>query len=111
MAKLMSSIQVARSPPVLAVLALLTHLILHQSEWDNHLHIWIVIWLLSFGSVATVECIQDPRVHSIGSVVKVTITAVVWYFGVLTASTLTHRVLFHRLRKVAALHHVSSWQD
>lgn len=99
MAKLTSSAQVARSPPVLAVLALLTHLILHQSEWDNHFHIWIVIWLLSFGSVATVECIQDPRVHSIGSVVKVTTTAVVWYFGVLTASTLTHRVLFHRLRK------------
>lgn len=110
MAKLMSSIQVTRSPPVLAVLALLTHLILHQSEWDNHLHIWIVIWLLGLGSIATVECIQDPRFHSISTVVKVTTTAAVWYFGVLTASTLTHRVLFHRLRKVISLHHVSSQQ-
>ena len=106
MAKLMSSVQVARSPPVLAVLALLTHLLLHRSEWDNHVHIWVVIWLLGFGSVATVECLQDPRFHSIGTVVKVTTTAVFWYFSVLTASTLAHRVLFHRLRKVIGLHYI-----
>lgn len=60
------------------------------------------IWLFGFGSVATVEYIQDPQANSITAVAKVTTVAAAIYFGVLSASILVHRVFFHRLRKVVS---------
>lgn len=103
MTKFISPVEVAHSPPVLAVLALLSHLVLHRGEWDNRFHIWFGIWFLGFGGIAMSEYAQGPQSHSISSVLKTTTTAAVLYHGVLSTSILAHRVLFHRLRKVMAL--------
>lgn len=104
MAKLFDPVEVAHSPPVLAFLALFTHLVLHKDEWDNNINRFLWIWLIGFGGVATAEYIQDPRANSIGAVAKVTTTAAAIYFSVLSASILVHRVFFHRLRKVFFLY-------
>jgi hypothetical protein len=101
MAKLVNPVELARSSPVLAFLGLFTHLILHRDEWDNDLNTFIMIWLFGFGGIAIAEYAQDPRINTIGAAVKVTATAAAIYFSTLCMSVLAHRVLFHRLRKVA----------
>ncbi|KAH6637784.1 cytochrome P450 [Boeremia exigua] len=100
MAKLVNPVEIAHSPPVLAFLALFTHLVLHRNEWDNHINLFIYAWLLGFGGIATAEYVLDPRANSIGAVVKVTATAAATYFGVLITSILIYRGFFHRLRKI-----------
>ncbi|KAF1929082.1 cytochrome P450 [Didymella exigua CBS 183.55] len=96
MAKLVDPVGIANSPPVLASLGLITHLLLHRDEWDNDMSIWLGAWLFGIAGIAVTEY---TRANSIGNVVKVTATAAAIYFGVLAASILAHRVLFHRLRK------------
>lgn len=100
MARLVNPVEIAHSPPVLAVLSLFTHLILHRDEWDTRMTSWLTAWILGFSGLAAAEYLQDPRASSVGAVAKVTATAAAIYFGVLSISILAHRVLFHRLRKV-----------
>ncbi|KAJ8111353.1 hypothetical protein OPT61_g6036 [Boeremia exigua] len=100
MAKLVNPVEIAHSPPVLAFLALSTHLVLHRDEWDNNINIFLWTWTIGFGGIATAEYLQDPRANSLGAVARVTTTAAAIYFSVLCTSILVHRVFFHRLRKI-----------
>jgi hypothetical protein len=100
MVRLVNPVGIAHSPPVLAAFGLITHLILHRDEWDNIMASWLIAWFFGFSSLAAAEYLQDPRANSVGAAVKVAATAAAIYFGFLSTSILTHRVLFHRLRKV-----------
>ena len=100
MARLVNPVGIAHSPPVLAALGLITHLILHRDEWDNSMASWLVAWFFGFSGLAAAEYLQGSGANSVGAVVKVAATAAAIYFSVLSTSILAHRVLFHRLRKV-----------
>lgn len=91
----------AHSKPVFAFLALGTHWILHNGEWDNSFHAVIAIWLLFFGGIATAEYVSDPRITTVGAAVGVAATAAAVYFSTLVTSIILHRGFFHRLRKVS----------
>jgi predicted MFS family arabinose efflux permease len=96
--------ELVQSKPLIASLALLTHYVLHSDEWDNSIHIFLGIWGVSFGTIAAIEYVVDPRAQTVGSAIHVTITVAAIYFGSLIASVLLHRGLFHRLRKVSLQH-------
>ncbi|KAF3053402.1 hypothetical protein E8E11_001257 [Didymella keratinophila] len=99
MTRLVDPVGIAHSPPVLAILGLTTHLILHRDEWDNNMASWLMAWLFGFSGLTAAEYLQDPQANTVGAALKVAATAAVIYFGVLSTSILAHRVLFHRLRK------------
>ncbi|KAH8724657.1 cytochrome P450 [Phaeosphaeriaceae sp. PMI808] len=92
-----SSVQIA---PIFVLLALATHYILHNGEWDNTFHVILAIWTVAFSGLAVTEYMYDPRVNSVNAVLRITATAASLYFGVLTTSILLHRGFFHRLRKI-----------
>jgi hypothetical protein len=93
-------IQVACSKPAAALLALATHYVLHNGEWDNSFHIFLGIWTVALGGLAVTQYVYDPRTHGIVAASKVTAASAAVYFTVLTTSILLHRAFFHRLRNV-----------
>jgi hypothetical protein len=100
MVRLVNPVGIAHSPPVLAALGLITHLILHRDEWDNSMASWLMAWFFGFSGLAAAEYLQDPGASSVGAAVKVAAIDAAIYFAILSTSILAHRVLFHRLRKV-----------
>ncbi|CAO2656425.1 Nn.00g052280.m01.CDS01 [Neocucurbitaria sp. VM-36] len=100
MAQLIRPIEIAHNRLIIALLALVTHYVLHSGEWDNAFHIFLGIWTLAFGGIAAAEYMSDTQAKTIGSVVQVTATAAIIYFGTLTTSILLHRGFFHRLRRI-----------
>ena len=100
MAQIVQPVELAHNKPMIALLALATHYVLHNGEWDNAFHIFLGIWTVAFGGLAAAEYAYDSRGSTISAAVKVTATAAVVYFSVLTASIFLHRGFFHRLRKV-----------
>jgi hypothetical protein len=100
MPHLVSAVEFARSKPVVALLALTTHYILHNGEWDNDFHVFLGVWLVAFSGLATAEYASDSRANTIDAVMKTTASAGIVYFSVLVTSILLHRGFFHRLNKV-----------
>ncbi|KAF2851298.1 cytochrome P450 [Plenodomus tracheiphilus IPT5] len=90
----------ATSKPVAAGLALATHAILHQGEWDNEFHLVLRAWTLALGGLATAEYIYDPHVSSIGTAIRITSVTAAVYMSVFITSILIHRAFFHRLRHI-----------
>lgn len=93
-------VQLARSQPAAALLALATHYLLHSGEWDNSFHILLGIWTVGFSGLAVSEYIYNPRPDGIVAAAKVSAASAAVYFGVLMASIFVHRAFFHRLRNV-----------
>jgi hypothetical protein len=93
-------VQIARSKPITALLAIATHYVLHSGEWDNTFHIFLGIWTFAFSGLAVAEFTCDPRVNSVIAAAKVSATAATVYFTVLITSILLHRGFLHRLRHV-----------
>lgn len=93
-------LELARIKPIIALLALASHYVLHSDEWDNGFHIFLGIWTIAFGGLATAEYVYDPRIKTIGAVIQFIATTAAVYFGTLITSILLHRVFFHRLRRV-----------
>jgi fatty-acid desaturase len=83
-----------------ALVALATHYVLHNGEWDNKFHIFLGIWTVAFSGLAVVEYTYDPRTNSIVAATKTSATVATVYFTVLTTSILLHRAFFHRLQDV-----------
>lgn len=100
MAKYAHMVQLARSKPAAALLALATHYVLHNGEWDNSFHIFLGIWTVGFSGLAVSEYAYNPRPHGIVAAAKASAASAAVYFGVLMASILIHRAFFHRLRNV-----------
>jgi hypothetical protein len=100
MAQFFQIVQLARSKPIIALIALATHYVLHNGEWDNTFHIFLGIWTVAFSGLAVTEYTYDPRVNSVIAATKVSATAATVYFTFLTTSVLLHRAFFHRLRNV-----------
>lgn len=100
MAQFIRPVELAHNKPFFAAIALVTHYILHNGEWDNSFHIFLGLWTLAFGGVATAEYLYDARVKTIGAVISVTAGMAAVYFGTLITSILLHRGFFHRLRRI-----------
>ncbi|KAH7095576.1 cytochrome P450 [Paraphoma chrysanthemicola] len=100
MAKIIQLSEVAHHKSVFALLALATHYVLHNGEWDNAIHYLMGVWLVAFGGLAFTEYAYNSATTTIGAAAKVSATAASIYFGVLIASVLIHRGFFHRLRKI-----------
>jgi hypothetical protein len=92
--------QLARSKPAAALLALATHYVLHNGEWDNSFHVFLGVWTVGFTGLAVSQYAYDPRAHGIIATAKVSAASAAVYFGVLMASIFIHRAFFHRLRNV-----------
>ena len=92
--------QLARSKPAAALLALATHYVLHNGEWDNSFHVFLGIWTVGFTGLAVSQYAYDPRLHGIIAAAKISAAFAAVYFGVLMASIFIHRAFFHRLRNV-----------
>jgi ribose/xylose/arabinose/galactoside ABC-type transport system permease subunit len=103
MAESTQVIQIARSKPTLALLALATHHVLHTGEWDNSCHVLMSTWTIAFGCLAAAEYVYNPQMHSVMSAVTTAATAAIVYFALLTASVTIHRGFLHRLRRVSGL--------
>ena len=101
MTQLAQPVELAQSKPVIALLALATHYILHQGEWDVTFHVVLGTWTAAFSGLAVAEYAYSLQTNTIGAAVKVMTTSTVLYFSVLAASILLHRGFFHRLRKVS----------
>jgi hypothetical protein len=100
MAQSIIPVQLAHSKPFIALLALITHFVLHSAEWDNSLHVFFAIWTAGFGGLAVAEYGYGPQPATInGTLLTATSTAAL-YFSVLMTSILLHRGFFHRLRTV-----------
>lgn len=104
MTQLIRPIELAHNKPIIALLALATHYILHNGEWDNAFHIILGVWTLAFGGMY----MYDVQAKTVGAVIQVTATAAALYFGTLATSILLHRGFFHRLRRVAPSHLVDA---
>ncbi|KAH3910676.1 hypothetical protein HBH56_144800 [Parastagonospora nodorum] len=92
--------QLARSKPAAALLALATHYVLHNGEWDNSFHVFLGIWTVGFTGLAVSQYAYDPRLHGIIAAAKISAAFAAVYFGVLMASIFIHRAFFHRLRNI-----------
>ncbi|KAI8939307.1 hypothetical protein NX059_003097 [Plenodomus lindquistii] len=90
----------ATSKPIVVGLALASHAILNEGEWDNAFHYVLAIWTLAAGGLATAEYICNPQVNSIGAAVSITAVTAAVYMSVLITSILIHRAFFHRLRHI-----------
>ena len=93
-------VQIACSKLAAALLALATHYVLHNGEWDNSFHVFLCIWTFAFSSLGLSEIVYDPRARSVFSAMSVTAASAAVYFAVLTTSILLHRAFFHRLQNV-----------
>ena len=86
---------------LIALIALITHYIVHRGEWDNAFHIVIGIWVILFGSVACFEYIAATSTRNVSIAIQLAARTASLYFAILVASILLHRGLYHRLRKVS----------
>lgn len=86
---------------IIALIALITHYIVHRGEWDNNFHIVIGIWVILFGSVACFEYIAATSARNVSIAIQLAARTASLYFAILAASILLHRGLYHRLRKVS----------
>jgi hypothetical protein len=93
-------VELLRSKPVVVFLALATHYVLHNTEWDNSFDMVLRVWAIAFGAVAALTYMTDQRAATIATTAWVTGTVASLYFGILVTSILIHRGVFHRLRKV-----------
>ncbi|KAF1837964.1 cytochrome P450 [Decorospora gaudefroyi] len=93
-------VELVRSKPFAASLALVTHYVLHSDEWENSFHVFLGIWTVAFGGIAVLEYVCDSRAQTLGLAIQITATAATIYFGTLATSILLHRVFFHRLRGI-----------
>jgi len=93
--------ELVHSKPAVAVLALATHYILHNGEWDNAFHIVLGAWTVAFGGLTVAEYLYGSHANTLGSVVRTSMGIALVYFGVLSTSILLHRGFFHRLRNVS----------
>lgn len=101
MPQLLKAIELSHNRPVIAVLALATHYVLHKGEWDNAFHLFLAIWAVSFGGIAASEYLYGQQAGNTSAAIQVTAIAAVVYFGTLSISILLHRGFFHRLRRVS----------
>lgn len=92
--------QFVQSKPSAVFLALVTHYVLYNSEWDNGFHVFLGAWMVAFSGVLATEYIYDEHIKSVGAAAQVMATVAAVYFGTLTTSILIHRGFFHRLRRV-----------
>jgi predicted MFS family arabinose efflux permease len=95
-------VELVQSKLLIASLALITHYILHNDEWDHSITVFFNIWVVAFGSVAAIEYVADPRAQTVGSALQSAATVAAIYFSALVTSILLHRGFFHRLRKVSS---------
>lgn len=86
---------------LIALIALITHYIVHRGEWDNTFHIVICIWVILFGSVACFEYIAATSARNVSIAIQLAARTASLYFAILVVSILLHRGLYHRLRKVS----------
>ncbi|CAN9121715.1 unnamed protein product [Alternaria alternata] len=86
---------------LIALIALITHYIVHRGEWDNTFHIVIGIWVILFGSVACFEYIAATSARNVSIAIQLAARTASLYFAILVASILLHRGLYHRLRKIS----------
>lgn len=93
-------LRVAHSKPIVGLLALATHFVLHSAEWDNSFHVFLGVWALAFGSIAITNFLQPSHAASLVGAFSTTIATAIVYFTVLATSILVHRGFFHRLRSV-----------
>ncbi|KAF2026685.1 cytochrome P450 [Setomelanomma holmii] len=100
MAQLIQPVEIAHHKPFIALLALATHFVLHNDEWDNAFHIFLGIWTVAFNGLAIAEYLYNSQARTVGAAIKVSATAASVYFSVLVTSILLHRGFYHRLRKI-----------
>jgi cytochrome P450 len=93
-------LNIAHNKVVIAVLALTTHFVLHSSEWDHDLHIFLGLWSLAFGGLFTAEYLHQDHTKALAAAIQTTATIAAIYFGTLIASVLIYRGFFHRLRGI-----------
>lgn len=101
MVRVSQLVELVQSKPIVALLALVTHYVLHSGEWDNAFHIFLGIWAVTFSGIAAAEYLYDERANPIGAVVQVLTTTAGIYFGILITSVLIYRGFFHRLGRVS----------
>jgi uncharacterized membrane protein len=94
-------VELAHIRPFIALLAIATHYILHNGEWDNSLDVFFGIWMVAFISLIAMVYGCDPKASTIGAAVWAATSIAALYFSVLTISILLHRGFFHRLRTVS----------
>jgi hypothetical protein len=92
--------ELAHNKPFVALLALATHYILHNGEWDNSLHVFFGTWMVAFGGLVVTEYGYDPQVSTMGTAVMAATSVAALYLSILTISILLHRGFFHRLHTV-----------
>lgn len=95
--------ELLRSKPFIALLALVTHYIIHSTEWDNSFYLILRTWILAFGGIAATTYLACTSAGAIATTLRITATIASLYFSVLVTSILLHRVFLHRLRKVGDL--------
>jgi hypothetical protein len=94
------SVQFAYSKPIIILLSLLTHYVLHKGEWDNRFHLFLGIWIVSFGGLAIADYTYNPQSCTIIAALEESAVAAMIYFTVLAISIILHRGFFHRLQMV-----------
>ncbi|CBX98473.1 hypothetical protein LEMA_P098820.1 [Plenodomus lingam JN3] len=85
---------------IVAGLALATHSVLYQGEWDNEFHFVLGIWMLALGGLAAAEYMYNPHISTIGAALQITGVTAAVYMGVLITAILIYRIFFHRLRHI-----------
>ena len=95
--------ELLRSKSLIVLFALITHYVLHSTEWDNSVFLLLRIWAVTFGGIAAITYMADQRADAISTTVQITATVTSLYFGVLVTSILLYRGFFHRLGKVGEL--------
>jgi hypothetical protein len=101
MMQFLSPVDIVHKRPFIDLLALVTHYILHNGEWDNSLHLFFGVWTAAFGGLTVAEYVYNPQATTIGAALKVATSVAALYFSILTTSILLYRGFFHRLRKVS----------
>jgi hypothetical protein len=86
MAEYAHLVQLARSKPVAVLLALVSHYVLHNGEWDNSFHIILGICTIAFTGLVVSEYAYDAQAHGILAATKVTAASAAIYLTVLTTS-------------------------
>jgi hypothetical protein len=95
----MAIVQDAHSILPVALLALATHRMIHQGEWDNHAHLLLGIWASGPGLSAVHAHIHGSSMRSVIGGIAFTTTQ---YFGTLSTSIFIHRCFLHRLGRVSS---------
>lgn len=94
-------VDLAHSKPAVAVLALASHYVLANGEWDNTFHLILGTWVLAFTGLTMADYLYGSQAHTLGDALKTSTAAALVYFAVFFASILLHRGFFHRLRNVS----------